>query len=104
MNTSFPSKGFDDVAHETIKLAASLFSSKAKFAHELGISVQMLNNWLNRDKRVSVEMAPFVVAVCNHPRITLESLRPDYRGWALIATHDAFSTWRHAANLKSMEH
>lgn len=75
---------FDLTPKETLVLAVSLCQSKADFARRVGCSQQVVRNWLTRDKRISVEACPFIVNAVKDPRVTLERLRPDYRGWDIL--------------------
>lgn len=74
-----------DLPLQTLLLAISLCATKAEFARRIKRSPQEVWNWVNRDKRAPVDACPFIVAACTHPDITLERLRPDYEGWALIS-------------------
>lgn len=73
-----------DTSLEALNLALSLFKTKAEFARTIQRSPQEVWNWVHRDRRAPVDACPFIVAACKHPGVTLETLRPDYQGWALV--------------------
>ncbi|MGT2427899.1 transcriptional regulator [Cupriavidus basilensis] len=75
-----------DTSLQTLLLAISLSATKAEFARKIERRPQEVWNWVNRDKRAPVDACPFIVAVCRHPEVTLDLLRPDYKGWALLAS------------------
>lgn len=73
-----------DLALQTLLRAVDLCVTKAELARRIKRSPQEVWNWVNRDKRAPVDACPFIVAACDHPDVTLERLRPDYEGWALL--------------------
>ncbi|QWC87524.1 helix-turn-helix domain-containing protein [Cupriavidus metallidurans] len=73
-----------ELALQTLELAVSLCKTKAEFARRIRRSPQEVWNWVHRDRRAPVDACPFIVAACKHPEVTLEGLRPDYQGWALV--------------------
>lgn len=69
---------------DTLVLAISLCESQAELARRIKRSPQEVWNWLNRDKQVPVDACPFIESAVGDPRVTCETLRPDYEGWALM--------------------
>lgn len=71
-------------ALEALTLAVELCDTQAKLARRIGRKPQEVWNWLNRDHQAPIDACPFIEAACADPRVTCETLRPDYDGWALI--------------------
>lgn len=68
----------------TLELAVRLCGSQAELARRTESSSQEVWNWINRERKAPIEACPFIVAACRHPDVTLERLRPDYKGWDLL--------------------
>lgn len=73
-----------DQALETLQLAVDLCTTQAELARRINRRPQEVWNWLNRDRQAPIDACPFIESVCADQRITCETLRPDYDGWALI--------------------
>jgi DNA-binding transcriptional regulator YdaS (Cro superfamily) len=72
------------LAFDTLMLAVSMCGSQAEFARRIGSNPQAVWQWINRDKRASVEACPFIERALKDERITCENLRPDYRGFEIL--------------------
>jgi DNA-binding transcriptional regulator YdaS (Cro superfamily) len=68
----------------TLQLAVELCTSQAELARRIGRKPQEVWNWLNRDSQAPIDACAFIEAACSDPRVTCESLRPDYDGWVLL--------------------
>lgn len=65
-------------------LAIEACGGRAKFQRSLNITAQVTWNWLNRENCPPIEMCPFIERAADDPRVTCETLRPDYEGWAIL--------------------
>lgn len=71
-----------------LQLAVEKFDSQAEFARRIKRRPQEVWNWLNRDHQAPIDACPFIEAACSDDRITCETLRPDYEGWAILRATD----------------
>ncbi|WP_264856596.1 transcriptional regulator [Burkholderia cenocepacia] len=72
-------------ALETLLLAVELCgNTQAELARRIGRKPQEVWNWLKRDGQAPIDACPFIEAACADPRVTCETLRPDYDGWAIV--------------------
>lgn len=69
---------------ETLSLAVDLCDSQADFARRVGVSPQVVRNWIKRDRRAPIESCPFIERAVGDARVVCETLRPDYQGWAVL--------------------
>jgi DNA-binding transcriptional regulator YdaS (Cro superfamily) len=69
-----------------LRLAVELCGgSPTMFALAIGATPAKVSAWLNTMYKVPFEWVPDVVAACNDPRITPQTLRPDFStGWELL--------------------
>lgn len=73
---------YSEFTMNALDQAIEILKGPKRLADALGVRPNVVSNW--RKRGVPIDECPFVVEACNDPRVTCESLRPDYEGWAIL--------------------